>query len=157
MLTKEASIHLSIFVPQSFSRPEGKSFQFGPHQRVRVTLQTYSKTLELSACIPVVYVWMGTQSERIINRNLKLLSLHMAHRTSCLSFGKQRDNTQDKLQSRSSAKRDSKIKFFQSIDQSLAQILKILSNLNHILTSCSQIFTITLAVAVSLWLPEKRT
>lgn len=31
MLTKKASIYLSIFVPQSFSRPEWKSFQFGPH------------------------------------------------------------------------------------------------------------------------------
>lgn len=56
MLTKEASVHLSIFVPQSLSRPEWESFQFGPHQRVRVTLQTYSKTLELQSCFLVIYI-----------------------------------------------------------------------------------------------------
>ena len=105
MLTKKASIHLSIFVTQSFSRPEWKSFQFGPHQRVRVTLQTYSKTLELSGGIPVIYGWMSKKSGGIINMKLRSYSasLHKAHKTSCLSFGKQTDNTQDKLQSRSSA------------------------------------------------------
>lgn len=39
MLAKETSIHLAIFVPKSLGRPEWKSFQFGPDQRVRVTLQ----------------------------------------------------------------------------------------------------------------------
>lgn len=38
MLTKEPSVHLSIFVSQSFGWPERKALQFGPNQRMGVTL-----------------------------------------------------------------------------------------------------------------------
>lgn len=50
MLAKETSINLPIFIPQCFSRPERKAFEFSPDQRVRIALErdgrTYSKKTE---------------------------------------------------------------------------------------------------------------
>lgn len=40
MLAKEASIYLAIFVPQSFSRPERKTFQLSPYQWMGLRLHT---------------------------------------------------------------------------------------------------------------------
>lgn len=39
MLTKETSINLAIFIPQCFSRPEWKSLEFSPDQRMWIALE----------------------------------------------------------------------------------------------------------------------
>lgn len=39
MLAKETGINLPIFIPQCFSRPEWKAFEFSPDQRVGIALE----------------------------------------------------------------------------------------------------------------------
>lgn len=158
MLTKEASIHLSIFFPQCLGRPEGKSFHFGPDKSVWVVLWTYSKTeVNLKRAILCSIQWVNNW----ININLSnWTSLHKAHRTSFLCFDKQRDNTGDKLQSHSSAIEESKVSHlvFQVNHQNWwwKSVFDVFYP-NYIRTSYSQIFIIILAFPDSWWLPERRT
>lgn len=87
-----------------------------------------------------------------------LIYSHMVHRTSCLSFGKLTSNTLDKLQFHSSWDKTRQcISLYMLLiihsKQSIFTIPVLMYSTK--LTSCSQILTITFAVAVSLWFPAQ--
>lgn len=80
----------------------------------------------------------------------------MAHKTSCPSSGRLKDSILDRPQFHSSVKQKTAEN---KLDQNLHCHLNFCIYLNlfnpALLTSCSQILMITLAVVVSLWFPGK--
>lgn len=169
MLAKEASIYLAIFVSQSFSRPEGKTFQLSPYQwmglRLHPTKQAIISHYTFSIKLPIIsssrmsnIVCIGPKKTPTTTTThawftepvVSLLASWEVALWTNFNFIHLVMETRQGIS----------VVYFQVwwafLKSYTTNYILVYHFLSIKLTSCSQILTITFAVAVSLWFPAQK-